>query len=314
MKKKKMILAGGNGYIGHLLADYFEPKGWECVVLTRQLTGSPREVLWDGKSEGDWIQVLEGGEVLINLCGKSVNCRYHQRNRKELINSRLQPTRLLGKVLGDLQNPPKIWMNASTATLYKHTYGDAWDESGEIASHPDAKDAFSIDLAQAWENGFLGSVPGGIRPVLLRSAMVLGRGRDANNVLGVLRRLVRWGLGGKMGHGRQFVSWIHEQDFCRAVEWILVHPELQGPVNVAAPNPLPNRDMMKILRNRLNRPLGLPAAAWMLELGAFFLRTETELIIKSRRVISGKLARSGFCFEFSCFEDAVMDLNEEIKG
>ncbi|MDF3128693.1 DUF1731 domain-containing protein [Kiritimatiellaeota bacterium B1221] len=308
MKKKKMILAGGNGYIGHLLADYFQDKGWECVVLTRRLTGSPREVLWDGKSEGEWIQVLEGGEVLINLCGKSVNCRYHSRNRKELMDSRIQPTRLLGKVLGDLQNPPEVWMNASTATLYRHTFGDPRDEKGEIGSHPDAKDAFSIELAEAWEKAFVESVPEGVRPVMLRSAMVLGRGDDANNVLGVLRRLVRCGLGGKMGHGRQFVSWIHERDFCRAVEWIISHPGLEGPVNLAAPHPLPNREMMGILRARLHRPLGLPASAWMLEWGAFFLRTETELIIKSRRVIGGKLEAGGFVFTYKHFEDAVADL------
>lgn len=308
MKTRKMIIAGGSGYIGNLLADFFENQGWECVVLTRHPGDSPRDVYWDGQSEGEWIQVLKGGEVLINLCGKSVNCRYHRRNRQALIDSRIQPTKLLGKVMAGLSDPPKIWMNASTATLYRHTYGDAWDESGEIGAHPDAKDAFSIELAQAWEAAFVASLPQGIRPVLLRSAMVMDKGEDPNNVLKVLRRLTQFGLGGKMGHGRQFVSWIHAQDFCRAVAWIIIHPEIKGPVNISAPNPLPNAEMMKTLRCILRRAFCLPAPAWAIEMGAFFLRTETELIIKSRRVIPGKLLKSGFEFLHPDFCSAATDL------
>jgi len=308
MKTNKIIIAGGSGYMGNLLTVFFEAKGWECRVLTRGKPTTSKEIQWDGIHRGEWEQALEGADILMNLCGKSVNCRYHARNRKILMDSRIIPTRLLGEVLKDLKTPPKIWMNASTATLYRHTFGDAWTESGEIGSHPDAKDGFSIELAQAWEDAFLESVPKGVRPLLLRSAMVLGKGNDPNNVLRVLGNLTRFGLGGKMGHGRQYVSWIHEQDLCRAIEWLIDHPEIEGPVNISSPNPLPNQKMMKELRKQFHRPFGLPAPAWALELGAIFLRTETELIIKSRRVIPGKLLKKGFQFGFPEFKQAVEDL------
>lgn len=294
--------------MGGLLAAHFEERGWKCMVLTRNRPRSDRDVQWDGVHRGDWEACLEGADVLVNLCGKSVNCRYHSRNRRALMDSRLVPTRLLGEVLAEVRNPPELWLQASTATLYRHTYGEPWDEDGDIGAHPDAKDAFSIELATAWEDAFHDAIPAGIRPVLLRSAMVLGRGNDLNNVLSVLRRLTRFGLGGKMGHGRQYVSWIHEKDFCRALERIIAQSELVGPVNVCAPNPLPNHQMMRILRRRLRRPVGIPAPAWALELGAFFLRTETELIIKSRRVIPGKLLAGGFEFEFPDFSRAAEDL------
>ncbi|MDA3872605.1 MAG: TIGR01777 family oxidoreductase [Kiritimatiellae bacterium] len=308
MKKKRMILAGGSGFVGGLLTAYFEERGWTCVVLTRHVPRSFREVQWDGVHRGDWEACLEDADVLVNLCGKSVNCRYHARNRRELMESRLLPTRLLGEVVAELSTPPEVWIQASTATLYRHTFGSPWDENGDIGAHPDAKDAFSIELATAWEDAFLATVPDAVRPVLLRSAMVLGRGNDHNNVLSVLRRLTRYGLGGKMGHGRQYVSWIHERDFCRAVDWVISHSEVEGPVNVCSPNPLPNHEMMRILRQQLSRPLGVPAPAWVLELGAFFLRTETELIIKSRRVIPGRLQKEGFEFEFPDFSSAVDEL------
>ncbi|MCC5848363.1 MAG: TIGR01777 family oxidoreductase [Verrucomicrobia bacterium] len=312
MNPRKIVLAGGSGFMGGLLAAHFEKLGWTCVVLTRHTPQPPqksrREVQWDGMHRGAWESALEGAEVVVNLCGQSVNCRYHARNRLTLMESRVRPTRLLGEVMAEMKTPPKVWLNASTATLYRHTFGDPWDEDGEVGAHPDAKDAFSIDLAQAWEVAFQESVPEGVRPVLLRSAMVLGRGKDANNVLSVLRRLTRLGLGGRMGHGRQFVSWIHERDLCRALEWIVGHEALEGVVNVCAPNPLPNQEMMRLLRKRLNRPFGLPAPAWALELGAFFLRTETELIIKSRRVVPGKLIASGFQFDFPEFGGAIDEL------
>jgi uncharacterized protein (TIGR01777 family) len=303
----KMILAGGSGYVGRLLTATFEAQGWTCVVLTRQSPQSSRERQWDGEHRGDWEQELEHADVLINLCGKSVNCRYHARNRKELTDSRIRPTRLLGEVVADLKNPPLIWMNASTATFYRHTFADPWREDGEIGAHPDAKDAFSIELASAWEDAFRESVPDGIRPILLRSAMVLAPENDPNNVVTVLRRLTRCGLGGQMGHGRQFVSWIHARDLCRAIEWLISHPSLQGPVNLASPHPLPNREMMRIFRRQYHRPLGLPAPAPLLELVAWFLRTETELILKSRRVIPGKLLDSGFEFTFPDFTRAIAD-------
>lgn len=313
---RRLVLAGGSGFLGTLLAGHFIRAGWTVVVLTRQaptrLKVRPRlhYLEWDGQHPGPWQESLEGATALINLAGKSVNCRYTRKNRERLTTSRLEPTRLLGQVLAGLNDPPKIWINASTATLYQHTYGKPWDENGEIGAHPEAKDAFSIELAQAWEAAFHEVNPPGIRKILLRAAMVLGQDDDHNNVFAVLRRLTLFGLGGKMGHGRQYVSWIHEHDFSRAVEWLVEHPTVEGVVNLAAPEPIPNRAMMTLFREVFGIPFGLPATAWMLEVGAFFLRTETELIIKSRRVIPGLLAGEGFRFRFPTLREALIDLRE----
>jgi hypothetical protein len=223
-----------------------------------------------------------------------------------MMDSRVRSTRVLGGAIARCANPPRVWLNSSTATIYRHTFGPAWDENGEIGATPEAKDDFSIDVATAWERELFRQVCPATRTVALRSAMVLGHG--TNSVFPVLRRLVRLGLGGRMASGRQFVSWIHQTDFCRAVEWLIAHDGLSGVVNVAAPNPLRNREMIATLRKVCRMPAGLPAPLWALELGAFFLRTETELIIKSRRVISSRLPASGFQFRFTDIEDAFRDL------
>lgn len=304
-----MVLAGGTGFLGQTLAEYFQARDFEVVVLTRSadqahLTG--RLVPWDAHGLGPWSKELEETTVLINLTGKSVNCRYDARNREVILKSRIDSTRVLAEAVAACNQPPPVWLNASTATIYKHTMAAAWDENGVIGSTPQAKDAFSIDVAREWEEVFAQGRTPATRKVALRTAMVLGLGK--NSVFPVLRRLTRLGLGGKMGTGRQFVSWIHQVDFCRAIEWIIGHGEIAGPINVAAPNPVQNTEMMKILRTLCGVALGLPANVWMLELGAFFLRTETELMIKSRKVIPGALLASGFRFQFPGIEEAFEDL------
>jgi uncharacterized protein (TIGR01777 family) len=310
MKAQTIVIAGGNGFLGGILTKHFAKQGHHVRILSRRPADHlPGEVtLWNGTDRGDWERALEGTDVLINLCGATVNCRYHARNRKRLLDSRLVPTRLLAEAADRMDTPPPLWLQASTATLYQHTHGPGWNEDGDIGADPRAKDAFSIELASAWEDTFRELLPAETRGVMLRSAMVLGRGHDPNNVLATLARLVRFGLGGTLGRGDQYVSWIHEVDFCRAVQWILEHPELEGPVNLSAPNPLPNRDMMRTLRKQLGRPFGLPAPEPLLEFGAFFLRTETELVIKSRRVLPGKLLDSGFPFQFPTFPEAAENL------
>jgi uncharacterized protein (TIGR01777 family) len=296
---QRLILAGGSGFLGQLLTACFAPRGWEVVVLTRAprpRADGVRDVAWDGETLGAWVRELDGADALINLAGVSVNCRYHARNRRLLLDSRLDSTRVLGEAVARAARPPRVWLNSSTATIYRHNFGPAWDEAGEIGAAPAAKDAFSIDIATAWERAFNEAVAPHTRKVLLRSAMVLGPG--GNSVFPVLRRLVCCGLGGKMGTGRQFVSWIHHVDFCRAVGFLLERDGFIGPVNLAAPNPVPNAEMMRTLRQVCRVPFGLPAAEWMLEAGAFLLRTETELIIKSRRVVPGRLLAAGFEFHF----------------
>ena len=261
---------------------------------------------WDARTLGLWQPALDGAAALVNLTGKSVNCRYNQRNRAEILDSRVDSTRVLGEAIGQCAHPPPVWLNAGTATIYRHTFGPAWDEQGERDPVAEAKDAFSVEVATLWENALEQARTPRTRKIVLRMAMVLGAAD--NSVFPVLRRLVRLGLGGRMGDGRQFVSWIHEADFCRAVEWLIAHADLAGPVNLTAPNPLTNSDMMKTLRQVCHVPIGLPAANWMLEVGAFLLRTETELIIKSRRVVPRRLLESGFQFQFPTIREAFENL------
>ncbi|HTR41293.1 MAG TPA: TIGR01777 family oxidoreductase [Pseudomonadales bacterium] len=306
---KRIVIAGGSGFLGHALARHFHERGYAITILTRSpkaLANGAREIAWDARTIGDWAKELEGITAVINLVGRSVNCRYSERNRKLILESRVDSTCAIGDAIAQCKTPPLVWLNASTATIYQHTFGPAWDESGKIGSTPEAKDEFSIEVATAWEKTLQETNTPRTRKVAMRAAMVLGTAK--NSVFPMLLHLTRFGLGGKMGNGRQFVSWIHEKDFCRAVEWLISHDELSGAVNIAAPHPITNAEMMKTFREVCGMPIGLPAAAWMLEIGAFFLRTETELIIKSRRVVSRRLTESGFAFTFPFLRPALEDL------
>lgn len=315
MNAQKLILAGGSGFLGGELAKYFSTLGWEVVILTRSpksRTDGVREIVWDAKSLGDWSQEFEGATAVLNLTGRSVDCRYTAKNRREIMGSRVDSTRVVGEAIGRCSTPPRVWLNSSTATVYQHTFGMPHDESSsEMDSASDAKDAFSVEVAQAWERALEEAKTEKTRKVALRTSMVLGLGR--NSVFPVLRRLTRLGLGGRQGSGKQFVSWIHVDDFCRAIEWIILHEDIAGPVNQCAPEPLPNGEMMKCFREVCGVPFGLPAAEWMMEIGAFILRTETELIFKSRRVVPGLLLRSGFEFRFPTFRGALLDLEQRLS-
>ncbi len=298
--KQKIVIAGGSGFLGRALAEYFTAKECEVVILTRHpspLCPHGREVYWDGCTLGDWAKELEGADALVNLAGVSVDCRYTAKNRRLIMDSRIDSTRVLSEAVTRCQHAPRVWLNSSTATIYKHTYGRPWDEAGEIGATAEAKDAFSIEVATAWERVFNEVQTPCTRKVALRTAMVMGHGR--NSVFPVMRRMIRFGLGGQMGDGRQYMSWIHEVDFCRAIEWLIAREDVSGVVNLAAPNPVTNAEMMRTFREVCGVPFGLPAAKWMLEIGAVFLRTETELIIKSRRVVPGRLLHEGFQFKFS---------------
>ena len=307
--KTKIILAGGSGFLGRALAKRFLRKNYEVIVLTRsprQRQDGAKEIFWDAKTVGDWATALDGAEAVINLTGKSVDCRYHAKNRRAIISSRVESTRAIGQAIGRCLAPPKTWLNASSATYYKHSFDRPNDESGGIGATPEARDAFSIEVIRQWERALDEAEAPKTRRVALRATLVLGA---EAGVFPVLRRLAQVGLGGKMGSGRQMVSWIHEEDFCRAIEWILAKENLTGPVNLAAPNPLSNREMMRAICQRVGRPFGLPATEWMLEIGAFFLRTQTELILKSRFVVPGKLLASGFQFQFPQLSGALQNLN-----
>jgi uncharacterized protein (TIGR01777 family) len=307
----KIILPGGSGQVGTLLARAFVADGHEVVVLSRRPGDAPwRIVPWDGETVGDWAAEIDGADVVINLAGKSVNCRYTAANRREITASRVNSTRAVGRAIAAAARPPRVWLQASTATIYAHRYDAPNDEATGIVGgdEPDAPDTwrFSIDVAKAWERAADEFDLPRTRKVLLRSAMTMSP--DRGGVFNTLLTLVRWGLGGTNGDGRQFVSWIHEADFIRAVYWLIEHPDLSGLVNVASPNPVPNAEFMRTLRQAWGSRFGLPASRWMLKIGAFVLRTETELILKSRRVVPGRLLKSGFEFQFPNWNDAAADL------
>jgi len=307
----KIIIPGGSGQVGTVLARAFHGEGHEVVVLSRRPEGKPwRVVEWDGVNLGEWVAELEGADVVINLAGRSVNCRYHARQRREILESRVRSVRVVGAALGCVRRPPRVWLQASTATIYAHRYDAANDEATRIlgGAEPDAPETwrFSIEVAKAWEQAIDDVVTPGTRKVKLRSAMTMSP--DGGGIFATLLGLVRRGLGGAVGDGRQFVSWIHEEDFIRAVHWLIAHEEMAGVVNLAAPNPLPYAAFMRALREAAGMPLGLPAPRWILEIGCWLLQTESELVLKSRRVVPGRLLESGFEFRYPKWTEAARAL------
>jgi uncharacterized protein (TIGR01777 family) len=308
----KIIIPGGSGQVGTILARAFHERGDEVVVLSRTENNALpwRIVNWDGESLGDWASEFEGADAIINLAGQSVNCRYTEANRRIITESRVKSTRIVGQAIAEINNAPRVWLQASTATLYAHRYDAPNDEATGIigGSEPNAPETwrFSIDVVKKWERELNAAATPQTRKVLMRSAIVMAPSRGGS--FDMLLRLVRLGLGGRFGDGKEFVSWIHDRDFVRAVDWLIQHEDLAGPLNLAAPNPLPNSEFMQSLREASGMPFGLPATEWMLELGAFVLRSETELMLKSRRVIPTKLLESGFTFQFPAWAEAARDL------
>ena len=310
----KVVIPGGSGQVGTVLARAFHEEGHDVVVLSRRPAARPwRVVVWDGATRGDWQREIEGCDVVINLTGRSVNCRYTAANRAEILQSRVLSTRVVGQAIAAAARPPRVWLQASTATIYAHRYDDANDEysgilGGNDSNAPDSW-RFSIDVARAWECAFEEAVTERTRKIALRSAMTMGP--DSGGVFDTLLGLARHGLGGSAGHGRQFMSWIHYEDFIAAVRWLIDRDDIEGAVNVAAPNPLPNAEFMRVLREACGVPFGLPANRCMLEIGAVLMRTETELILKSRRVVPARLLEHGFTFKYPYWRGAARDLCDQ---
>jgi len=312
----RIVLPGGSGQVGRMLAQFFQERGHHVTVLTRGPYTAPwQTVHWDGLSLGPWVETLEGADVCIHLSGRSVNCRYTARNRRELYDSRIGPTRLLHQAFACLVNPPRLWMNASTATIYRHSLDKPMDEAtGEIGGkeligrrrHAPEKWNWTTELVKDWEAVFFGTATPRTRKIALRTSLVFSPA--AGSVFAELSHLVRAGLGGTQGNGRQVVSWIHEADCARALEFLIANEPIEGPVNLAAPYPLPNREFMTELRDAWEMPNGLPAPAALLAIGMLFLRTEPELVLKSRYVVPGRLLDAGFRFEFPRWSEAAADL------
>jgi uncharacterized protein (TIGR01777 family) len=321
----RIVLPGGSGEVGQMLARHFQEHGHHVTVLTRGPYSAPwQTVHWDGETTGPWTEYLEGADLCINLAGRSVNCRYTLANRRTIYQSRIRSTQLIGGVIAGLVNPPKLWINASAATLYKCAVdanridlpldeSSAVEEETVTGAEPWSKrGGFTARVVRDWEGAFFAAPTPRTRKIALRSAAVLSP--TPGSAFGVLSNLVRASFGGTQGNGRQFVSWIHEADYARAVDFILAHEELVGPINFAAPNPLPNREFMAALRYAWDVPNGLPAPALAIRLGAIFLRTEPELVLQSCRAIPGRLLDAGFQFQFPDWAEAAEDLVRRWKG
>lgn len=308
----KLILAGGSGLLGTMLAKAYHGEGHEVVVLSRKPADAPwRVVRWDAVSSGPWTSELEGADVVANLAGRSINCRYTPENRRLIKESRVLSTRLIGQAINASKRPPKVWLQPSTVTIYAHRFDAPNDEQTgllESATDPNLPDTwrFTVDVANAWEAAAKEAFTPNTRKVFLRISIVMSP--DRGSAFDILLRLVRYGLGGTVGSGNQYVSWIHGVDFVQAIRWIIGHDSIEGPVNMAAPHSAQNADFMRALRQAWGIPIGMPAPAWMLEIGSFLMRTESELVLKSRRVVPTRLLESGFTFQFPSWPEAARDL------
>jgi uncharacterized protein (TIGR01777 family) len=306
----KIVIPGGTGQVGALVARAMGKEGHDVVIVSRGTSSVARTVPWDGKTLGAWSSEIDGADVVLNLAGRSVNCRYTEANLEEMMSSRVESTRVVGESIAAAKKPPRVWLQMSTATIYAHRFDAPNDEATGIlgGSEPDAPAYWkrSIDIAKAWEATQREASTPSTRKIALRTSMVMSP--DRGGIFDVLFAMARRRLGGAIGGGRQMVSWIHDADFVRALAFLIEREAIEGPVNMAAPGPLPQRDFMAALRAAGHIGIGLPATRWMAEVGAFFLRTDTELLMKSRFVVPGRLREAGFEFLFGEWPAAATDL------
>ncbi|MFJ4277431.1 DUF1731 domain-containing protein [Streptomyces massasporeus] len=311
----KFVMPGGTGQVGTVLKRALSAAGHDVVVLSRHPSG-PGEVHWDGETAGPWTTEIDGCDVVVNLAGRSVNCRYTPANLRQMMDSRVHSATVVGEAIAAAARPPRVWLQMSTATVYAHRFDAPNDETTGVigGTEPGAPGywGYSVDIAKAWEHAQESADTPHTRKVALRTAMVMSP--DRGGVFDVLLRLARLGLGGPVGGGAQYVSWIHDEDFARAVAFLVARDDIEGPVNLAAAEPLPHRAFMRALRAAAGVPVGLPATRRMAEIGAFFLRSDTELLLKSRRVVPGRLLEAGFAFELPEWPGAADDLVRRLRG
>lgn len=309
---QKILIPGGSGFLGRYLGKFFIPKGYEIYILSRgkaKVEDQMNFVHWDGETLGDWAVLMEEIDIVINMAGRTVNCRYTEENKRQILESRLHSTRVLGEAIQKAKNPPKIWFNSSSATIYQDTRGTtpANDEyEGKIG------DDFSMGVCKQWEKVFNEAQMPHTRKIILRTAITLGMEGGA---LPPLVNMAKWGLGGTQAGGQQFVSWLHVEDFALIIDFLIQREKAEGVYNAAAPNPMLNQDFMRTLRKACGRSFGLPLMTWMLKLGAIMIKTETELLLKSRKVVSKRLEDEGFKFKYPTLKEALDDiLNLKFKN
>jgi len=318
MKNKKIILAGGTGFMGQEMTKYFGKEN-QIIILTRQINEKTNRndydslsandlknvsyIKWDGKATGEWVNEMNDADLVINLAGKSVNCRYNEKNKKEIFDSRTDAVKAIGEAIKKCDRPPSLWINASSATIYRHAMDSPQDEySGEF------HDDFSVQVCKRWEKIFYDQQTPQTRKVALRMAITLGPG----GILIPYFNLLKFGLGGKQASGRQMYSWVHIEDTCRMIEWIYDHKESTGTYNSSSPNPVNNKEFMSIFRKVTGHIIGLPAYKWILQIGAPLIGTELELVLKSRWVLPTRILETGFQFKHLLLEEALSDIISKV--
>lgn len=301
----RVVIAGGSGFLGVSLAWSLAESGADVVIVSRSrpVDGPWRHATWDGRTVGDWAAELDGAAGLVNLAGRTVDCIKTPDHRDEILRSRVESTRALGGAVAAAAAPPPVWVQMSTA----HIYGDPLVVCTEDSAFGEGLAPF---VGRAWEEAFAGSLGAGQRGVVLRTSFVIGRDRGAGaGAMGRLRTLVRFGLGGRVGSGRQGMSWIHEADMNALFTRALTDPTMTGAYIASAPNPVPQAEFMRILRRGLGIRVGLPATATMVRVGApLLMRTDPDLALYGRYVVSERLRKDGFEFRFPELRDAVADL------
>ncbi|TDB90776.1 DUF1731 domain-containing protein [Actinomadura sp. KC216] len=311
----KIVIPGGTGQVGTILDRALTAANHDVVILTRT-PRRDREIRWDGETLGPWADAIDGSDLVINLAGRSVSCRYTPANLQAMMDSRVNSARVVGEAIASAARPPRVWFQMSTATIYAHRFDAPNDEATGVigGAEPGVPRywAYSVEIAKAWERAQERAETPATRKVALRSAMVMSP--DRGGVFDVLLWLARLGLGGPVAGGAQYVSWIHDRDFVRAIEFLAGRDDITGPVNLAAPNPLPQRALMRALRAAWGVPAGLPATAWMAEIGALAIRSDTELLLKSRRVVPGGLLDAGFAFDHPRWPEAAADLARRVRA
>jgi uncharacterized protein len=302
---RKIVISGGNGFLGTMLGEYFSEKGDHVTIIARSHSSTEdnsniKYSQWDSKTISNWIDHIDGADVLINLAGKNVNCRYTDANKKEILESRIRSTAVLGEAIRKVKNPPKLWINSSSATIYEASFEKMMTERDGVIG-----DDFSMNVCKQWEQTFENYRIPGVRKIAARIGIVLGRGGGAFQPL---RALAKIGFGGSQGAGNQYCSWIHASDFCRAIEFLITNEQCKGVYNVTAPRPIENKKFMSLLTNACGMPFGINMPETFLKLGAVIIGTETELVLKSRKVFPERLLDEGFVFEFSGAKEALNNL------
>jgi NAD dependent epimerase/dehydratase family enzyme len=355
MKNRKIIMAGGTGFIGQSLIKYFGKEN-EIVILSRQ-SGDPKKnlyskklitkndgfnvryVKWNGKTvEENWSREVDGSDLVINLAGKSVNCRYHKKQKKEIFDSRINPTQAIGEAIRNAAHPPRVWINSASATIYKDSrvtpnneltgvisdwkkdnmpynfidqlryrknrFLTRWFHGKKSGAYKESDLDFSVQVCKLWEKTFFAEQTPLTRKIALRAAIILGKG----GVITPYLNLCKFGLGGKHGNGRQMFSWVHIEDVAGMIEWLFENKMAAGIYNCASPNAVSNFSFMKTLRQITGHKIGLAAPVLLLETGAFLIGTETELMLKSRWVIATKAMKEGFEFKYKLADEALKEI------